>query len=55
MKYVVVDYYESPYIVGYADNIKEAKQIEQQHNEDTDGECRTEIISLGSISARVQE
>lgn len=54
MKYVVVDYYESPYIVGYADNIKEAKQIEQQHNEDTDGECRTEIISLGSISARVK-
>lgn len=54
MEYVVIDYYENPYVVGYADGIEEAKRIEKQHIDDTDGECRTEIISLGSISARVK-
>lgn len=43
-KYVVVDYYEEPMTVGYADTLAEAKKIEQNWREDIDGECRTEII-----------
>lgn len=54
MRYVVVDYYESPYVVGDADSMEEAKRIEKQHIDDTDGECRTEIISVGSLSHRVK-
>lgn len=45
MKYVVVDYYEGFDVVGKADTLAEAKKIEQNWREDTDGECRTEIIT----------
>ena len=46
MKYVVVDYYEgSVDVVGKADTLAEAKKIEQNWREETDGECRTEIIT----------
>lgn len=46
MKYVVVDYYEgSADIVGKADTLTEAREIEKNWYEETDGECRTEIIT----------
>lgn len=44
-KYVVVDYYEgSVDVVGKADTLKEAREIEKDWREETDGECMTEII-----------
>lgn len=44
-KYVVVDYYEgSVDVVGKADTLKEAREIEKDWHEETDGECMTEII-----------
>ena len=46
MKYVVVDYYEgSVDVVGKADTLKEAKELESTWHEDTDGECITEILT----------
>ena len=44
MKYVVIDFYEGEEFVGKADTLKEAREIEKDWREETDGECRTEII-----------
>ena len=47
--YVVIDCYEGEAeIVGRAETVEQAKQIERNWIEETDGECWTEIVKYNN-------
>lgn len=42
-RYRLYDYYEKYGVVGYYDDIEEARKAKAQWEDDTDGECDTDI------------